>query len=83
MENKNEKEFSSIVDENWKIVIPQQYRHTLNLQKGDNIGFILDENGVRITKIENLDKLRKQSYTSKELKKMMEKSRKEELNLEK
>lgn len=64
------------------ITIPAKLRKKHNIKDGDKIVFIEDENGIRLVKLHPLDELRKQSYTLKELKKMMEESRKEELELE-
>lgn len=64
------------------ITIPSTIRKTHNIQDGDNIAIIEDENGIRLVKIELLEDLRKLSYSTKKLKKMMEDSKKTELELE-
>jgi len=64
------------------ITIPAKLRKKHNIKDGDEVAVIEDENGIRLIKVYPLDELRKHSYSSKELKKMMEESRKEDLELE-
>ncbi|MHA1112326.1 MAG: AbrB/MazE/SpoVT family DNA-binding domain-containing protein [Promethearchaeota archaeon] len=64
------------------ITIPAKLRKKHNIKDGDRVAVIEDENGIRLVKLADLDELRKISYTSKELKKMMEESREEDLEME-
>jgi len=64
------------------ITIPAKLRKKHNIKDGDKVAVIEDENGIRLVKLGDLDELRKLSYNSKELKKMMEESRKEDLEME-
>jgi len=64
------------------ITIPSKIRKKHDIQDGDKIAVIEDENGIRLIKIEDLDDLCKKSYTLKELNKMIEESKKEDLEIE-
>ena len=64
------------------ITIPAKLRKKHNIKDGDKVAVIEDENGIRLVILGDFDELRKLSYTSKELKKMMEESRKEDLEME-
>ena len=64
------------------ICIPAQLRKKYNIKDGDRLTIIEDEYGIKIIPIESLESLRKRSISTKEMIKIMEKAKKEELELE-
>jgi len=64
--------------------IPAQIRKTLNLNDGDKVWVEIDDDGsIKLIPIKTIEEIRKNSYTSQEMKEEMEQSRKIELELEK
>ena len=64
------------------ICIPAKLRKKYNIKDGDRLTIIEDEYGIKIIPIESLESLRKRSISTKEMIKIMEKAKKEELELE-
>ncbi len=61
------------------ITIPAAFRKSYDLKDGDKVLVIEDEGALKIIPLKNPDKLRDNSYNNEEMRKEMEKSRKEEL----
>ena len=64
------------------ITIPATFRKSYNLKDGDKVLIVEDEGTLKIIPIKDPEILRKNSYSKEEMKKEMEKSRKEELERE-
>ena len=64
------------------ITIPSEFRKRYQINDGDQIAVIEDEDGIRLIQVESMEKIRNKSITAKELKSLMEKARKTELELE-
>ena len=77
----NEKEVT--ITNRGMITIPAAFRKTFNLKDGDKVLIIEDEGALKIIPIKDPESLRVNSYDTEEMKKEMNKSRKEELEREK
>jgi len=64
------------------ICLPASLRKKYNIKDGDHISIIEDEDGMKIIPIEDIDSLRRRSISAKKMLEIMEKARKEELELE-
>jgi len=64
------------------ITIPSEFRKKYQIKDGDQIAVIEGEDGIRLIQVESMENIRYKSITAKELKMMMEKERKTELELE-
>lgn len=64
------------------ITIPAAFRKNFNLKDGDKVLIIEDEGTLKIIPIKDPETLRLNSYSTEEMKKEMNKSRKEELERE-
>ncbi|TFH29029.1 MAG: AbrB/MazE/SpoVT family DNA-binding domain-containing protein [Promethearchaeota archaeon] len=64
------------------ICIPASLRKKYNIKDGDDLSIIEDEDGLKIILIEDIDSIRQRSISAKKMFDIMEKSRKEELELE-
>jgi len=64
------------------VSIPAALRKKYNIQDGDRVVFIEEEDGLKMHVIQPLEELRKNSFTTEEMMEEMKKSRKEELELE-
>ena len=64
------------------ICIPASLRKKYNIKDGDHISIIEDEDGMKIIPIEDIDSLRSRSISAKKMLEIMEKARKEELEIE-
>ncbi len=64
------------------ICIPAPLRKKYNIKDGDDLSIIEDEDGLKIILIEDIESIRKRSISAKEMIEIMEKSRKEEIELE-
>ncbi len=64
------------------VSIPAALRKKYNIQDGDRVVFIEEEDGLKMHVIQPLEDLRKNSFTTEEMLEEMRKSRKEELELE-
>jgi len=64
------------------ICLPAFLRKKYNIKDGDHISIIEDEDGMKIIPIEDIDSLRSRSISTKKMLEIMEKARKEELELE-
>jgi len=76
----NEKEVT--ITNRGMITIPAAFRKSYNLKDGDKVLIIEDEGTLKIIPIKDAETLRLNSYSLEELKKEMDKSRKEELERE-
>ena len=76
----NEKEVT--ITNRGMITIPAAFRKNFNLKDGDKVLIIEDEGTLKIIPIKNPETLRLNSYNTEEMKKEMNKSRKEELERE-
>ena len=76
----NEKEVT--ITNRGMITIPAAFRKSFNLKDGDKVLIIEDEGTLRIIPIKDPETLRLNSYNTEEMKKEMNKSRKEELERE-
>ena len=76
----NEKEVT--ITNRGMITIPAAFRKNFNLKDGDKVLIIEDEGTLRIIPIKDPETLRLNSYNTEEMKKEMNKSRKEELERE-
>jgi len=65
------------------ISIPAALRKKYGLKDGGYMMVIEDEGSLRLIPIKNIEELRKGAITTEEMLKIMEESRKEELELEK
>ena len=64
--------------------IPAQIRKTLKLHDGDKVWVEINDDGsIKLIPIKTIEEIRKNSYTSQEMKEEMEQSKKIELELEK
>lgn len=77
----NEKEVT--ITNRGMITIPAAFRKNFNLKDGDKVLIIEDEGALKIIPIKDPESLRVNSYDTEEMKKEMNKSRKEELEREK
>ncbi len=77
----NEKEVT--ITNRGMITIPAAFRKNFNLKDGDKVLIIEDEGTLKIIPIKDPESLRINSYDTEEMKKEMNKSRKEELEREK
>ena len=64
------------------VSIPATLRKKYNIRDGDRIVFIEEEDGLKMHVIQQLEDLRKNSFTTEEMLGEMRKSRKDELKLE-
>ena len=76
----NEKEVT--ITNRGMITIPAAFRKIFNLKDGDKVLIIEDEGTLKIIPIKDPETLRLNSYNTEEMKKEMNKSRKEELERE-
>ena len=76
----NEKEVT--ITNRGMITIPAAFRKIFNLKDGDKVLIIEDEGTLKIIPIKDPESLRINSYDTEEMKKEMNKSRKEELERE-
>jgi len=76
----NEKEVT--ITNRGMITIPAAFRKNFNLKDGDKVLIIEDEGSLKIIPIKDPETLRLNSYNTEEMKKEMNKSRKEELERE-
>ena len=76
----NEKEVT--ITNRGMITIPAAFRKIFNLKDGDKVLIIEDEGTLKIILIKDPETLRLNSYSTEEMKKEMDKSRKEELERE-
>ncbi len=76
----NEKEVT--ITNRGMITIPAAFRKNFNLKDGDKVLIIEDEGTLKIIPIKDPETLRLNSYSTEEMKKEMNKSRKEELERE-
>jgi len=76
----NEKEVT--ITNRGMITIPAGFRKNFNLKDGDKVLIIEDEGTLKIIPIKDPESLRANSYDTEEMKKEMNKSRKEELERE-
>ena len=76
----NEKEVT--ITNRGMITIPAAFRKNFNLKDGDKVLIIEDEGTLKIIPIKDPETLRLNSYNTEEMKKEMNKSRKEELERE-
>jgi len=76
----NEKEVT--ITNRGMITIPAAFRKSYNLKDGDKVLIIEDEGTLKIIPIKDPETLRLNSYSTEEMKKEMDKSRKEELERE-
>ncbi len=76
----NEKEVT--ITNRGMITIPAAFRKSFNLKDGDKVLIIEDEGALKIIPIKDPETLRLNSYSTEEMKKEMDKSRKEELERE-
>ena len=76
----NEKEVT--ITNRGMITIPAMFRKNFNLKDGDKVLIIEDEGTLKIIPIKDPETLRLNSYNTEEMKKEMNKSRKEELERE-
>ena len=76
----NEKEVT--ITNRGMITIPAGFRKNFNLKDGDKVLIIEDEGTLKIIPIKDPETLRLNSYSTEEMKKEMNKSRKEELERE-
>lgn len=77
----NEKEVT--ITNRGMITIPASFRKYFNLKDGDKVLIIEDEGTLKIIPIKDAESLRSNSYDTEEMKKEMNKARKEELEREK
>lgn len=77
----NEKEVT--ITNRGMITIPAAFRKIFNLKDGDKVLIIEDEGTLKIIPIKNPESLRLNSYDTEEMRREMDKSRKEELEREK
>jgi len=64
------------------IPLPPYLLYKYNIKEGDYVSIIEDEGGMKIIPIEDINSLRHRSISTKKMYDIMEKSRKEELELE-
>ena len=76
----NEKEVT--ITNRGMITIPAAFRKIFNLKDGDKVLIIEDEGTLKIIPIKDPKTLRSNSYNTEEMKKEMNKSRKDELERE-
>ena len=76
----NEKEVT--ITNRGMITIPAAFRKIFNLKDGDKVLIIEDEGTLKIIPIKDPKTLRSNSYNTEEMKREMNKSRKEELDRE-
>jgi len=76
----NEKEVT--ITNRGMITIPAAFRKSYNLKDGDKVLIIEDEGTLKIIPIKDPETLRLNSYSTEEMKKEMDKSRKEEFERE-
>ena len=76
----NEKEVT--ITNRGMITIPAAFRKNFNLKDGDKVLIIEDEGTLKIIPIKDPETLRLNSYSTEEMKKEMNKSRKEKLERE-
>ena len=76
----NEKEVT--ITNRGMITIPAGFRKNFNLKDGDKVLIIEDEGTLKIIPIKDPESLRKNSYDTEEMKKEMNKSRKQKLERE-
>jgi AbrB family looped-hinge helix DNA binding protein len=77
----NEKEVT--ITNRGMITIPAAFRKIFNLKDGDKVLIIEDEGTLKIIPIKDPESLRLNSYDTEEMRREMDKSRKEELEREK
>jgi AbrB family looped-hinge helix DNA binding protein len=77
----NEKEVT--ITNRGMITIPAMFRKSYDLRDGDKVLIIEDEGTLKIIPIKDPESLRLNSYDTEEMRKEMDKSRKEELEREK
>jgi len=77
----NEKEVT--ITNRGMITIPAAFRKNFNLKDGDKVLIIEDEGTLKIIPIKDPESLRLNSYDTEEMRREMDKSRKEELEREK
>lgn len=72
------------ITNNGMISIPASIRKKYNLQDGDKVLIIDDEaDSIKIFLVENVEELRKRSFTTEEYRKIYNQSRKEDIEQEK
>ncbi|HEY0089686.1 MAG TPA: AbrB/MazE/SpoVT family DNA-binding domain-containing protein [Candidatus Lokiarchaeia archaeon] len=72
------------ITNNGMISIPASIRKKYNLQDGDKVLIIDDEtDSIKIFLVENVEELRKRSFTTEEFRKIYNQSRKEDIEQEK
>ena len=76
----NEKEVT--ITNRGMITIPAAFRKNFNLKDGDKVLIIEDEGTLKIIPIKDPETLRINSYNTEEMKREMNKSRKDELERE-
>ena len=76
----NEKEVT--ITNRGMITIPAAFRKIFNLKDGDKVLIIEDEGTLKIIPIKDPESLRLNSYDTEEMRREMDKSRKEELERE-
>ena len=64
------------------VSIPAAIRKKYKIKDGDRILFIEEEDGLKLHIIKTLEELQKNSYTTEEMIKLMEKTHKEDLEME-
>ena len=64
------------------VSIPAVIRKKFKIKDGDRVLFIEEEDGLKLHIIKPLEELQKDSFTTEKMLKLMEKSHKEELELE-
>ncbi len=65
------------------ISIPAVLRHKYQINDGDQLSVLEDEDGIRIIPILSIEELRKKSVSAKKMMEIIQKSHEEELELEK
>ena len=72
------------ITNNGMISIPASIRKKHNLRDGDKVVIIDDEtDSIKIFLVENVEALRKRSFTTEEFRKIYNQSQKEEIEMEK
>lgn len=72
------------VTNNGMISIPAAIRKKYNIHDGDQVIIIDDETGsIKIIPVEDVETLRKRSFTTEEFRKLYNQSRKEDIEMEK
>lgn len=71
------------ITNNGMICIPAAYRKLYDLNDGDKILVVEDEGALKLIPIKDLDELRKNSYSSKDIIEHIRQRKKEEIEREK